>query len=138
MKNRLYFVRAVFFVFCLYPASRCAILIIKKGKARTHGLPLNNQQLTFLQGQPFTICGSGRLFSSLEYLIKQTYKGHNEYSNLNQVLICNIHWLALLSFVWRVSPSENGRVGRLDMYSGFPYRQCIIFLMIWQLFLAEV
>nr|WP_303004138.1 hypothetical protein [uncultured Blautia sp.] len=78
MKNRLYFVRAVFFVFCLYPASRCAILIIEKGKARTHGLPLNNQQLTFLQGQPFTICGSGRLFSSLEDLVNETGKGNQQ------------------------------------------------------------
>ena len=33
-----------------------------------------------------------RLFSfTLENLITETYKGNNEYSKLDQVLICNIH-----------------------------------------------
>lgn len=35
----------------------------------------------------------------------QTNKGYNEDTYLNQIRVCN-HWQSLLSFVWRVHPSE--------------------------------
>ena len=53
-----------------------------------------------------TIASSGGLFFSLKDLINETYKCNNEDTYLDQIRICNIHWQALLSFVWRVSPSE--------------------------------
>lgn len=56
--------------------------------------------------RPFTIASSGRLFSTLKDCVTQSYKGYNEDTYLDQIRICNIHWQALLSFVWRVSPSE--------------------------------
>ncbi len=58
-----------------------------------------------------TSVSSGGLFFPSEDLMTKTYQGYNEYTNLNQVRICN-HWHALLSFVpighdiRRVSPSE--------------------------------
>ena len=59
--------------------NECAILIIEKGKAR-NTRPTLKQSATylFLQGQPFTIASSGRLFSILEDLITKTNKSDNE------------------------------------------------------------
>ena len=96
----------------LNPAARCAILRIEKGKPQKRPT-LEQFKLNVFQHQPSAIRSSWRLFSFvLEYLITQTDKGNNKYTKLNQVRICNIHWQALLSFVWRVSPSENQRVSR--------------------------
>lgn len=43
---------------------------------------------------------------SLKNCVAQSNKGNNEYSNLNQVRVCNIHWQGPPFFRLRVSPSE--------------------------------
>ena len=57
---------------------------MNKGKAREAAYP---NELSF----------------SLENRAAHSNKGANEYSNLNQIRVCNIHRHSLLSFVWRVS-----------------------------------
>lgn len=79
-----------------------AIIKIQKGKAIEAATPPNINSYDILYVRPSTIGSSWRLFLFfLENLINQIYKGYNEYPNLDQVLICNIHCIALLSLVWR-------------------------------------
>ena len=92
----------------IFPLVSCLLVWYSKEKGKPQKRPtLWIIKLNVLQHQPSTIPSSWRLFSFvLENLITKTDKGNNEYTKLNQVRICNIHWQPLLSFVWRVSPSE--------------------------------
>ena len=91
----------------LFLASFYQVCYIKKKGKPQKRLPLNCLSQTFIVW-PSTNGSRWRLFSFIpEDLITKTYKGYNEYSYLNQISICNIHWQRPpSSFVWRVSPSE--------------------------------
>ena len=66
---------------------------VRKGKARDIRPTLYNDKLMLYSTQPFTIASSGRLFSFPEDCITQSYESDNEYSNLDEIRICNIvHW----------------------------------------------
>ena len=68
---------------------------------------LPSQVLSYIT-QPSTSANSWRLFLSLKDCITQTYKGYNEYTYLNQIRICNIHWHCPPFFRLEGCPSEDG------------------------------
>ena len=90
----------------------------RKGKPETHGLPSGNYNNCFIQ--PFTIGSSGRLFLSPEDLFTQTHKSDNEYHELNQISVCNIHWHRPPFFRPEGQPLRNMEGRPPFMCSGFP------------------
>lgn len=86
----------------LYPAVKCAILSIEKGKAIEAALPLIAKNC-FTYKQPSLLCVVAAISFFLVNLINQIHKGNNEYTDLDQILICNIHCIALLSSVRRAA-----------------------------------
>ena len=101
-----------------YLTKVCYICNIK-GKARDTR-PTPNMSYKSLTRPAVTIGSSGGLFFALKDLINKTNKSHNEYTYLDKIRICNIHWHPP-PFRWRDKPLLGGRVGRL--YCALTFRK---------------